>query len=157
MEELWDLVPDAWKLASVYAGTAIWCVFAMLAYVDCWREWVADRKELRATDRHGLILLALVARSRLRRATYFVKMAHMKAIAGLLALIYIFVVPPSTESSPYQLVLRILFILDIYWFWSAKRVDRGLRDTVRARRESLDTDDKGKGNDEAPGEAKEDR
>lgn len=124
---------DQASIVSVYITTIIWCLVAMAAYVDCWMEWAADKRELEAT--RGISILVLVAKSRFERATYFVKMAHMKVLTGISALLLIFwLAPPQPDPSPVQILLRIFFILDIYWFWRAKRTDRGLRAKTRASR-----------------------
>lgn len=122
------------SIVSVYVTTIIWCLVAVAAYIDCWKEWVADKRELEAT--RGISILVLVAKSRFERATYFIKMAHMKVFTGIAATLLIFwIAAPLPDASPIQVLIRVFFILDIYWFWRAKRTDRVLRSKTRASRE----------------------
>lgn len=123
------------SVISVYLTTIIWCAIALGAYIDCWREWAADKAELESTVERSFSVFWLVAKSRYKRATYFVKMAHMKVFTGLAALtLVLFFVPPQPDASPIQFALRLFLILDIYWFWRAKRTDRALREQMRATR-----------------------
>lgn len=131
---------EAVSIFSVYATTVIWCAIAVWAYVECWREWGADRKELKRVRSNKLILLIPLAEDRFSRAKYFVKMAHVTVVAGIASAYLLYLSPPPPESSLLETMLRLLiriaFIYLIYCFLRAKLTDRGSRERARARQEA---------------------
>lgn len=122
------------SVASVYLTTLIWCAIYAWAYVECWREYRADKRELSRIKALSLLILIPLASDRFKRARYFLMMVHARVLVGLLAAYLLYLIPPIPDASPFQTLLRIVFILDAWWFLQAKRTDRGSRQRSRELR-----------------------